>query len=168
MKILSIQRTRFLFRILTRRKLDVLDLLERDHLRVEVLYLRWKLSRDSGQQEKIFSQIKKELLAHSHFEETVFYPACEKINNLRPFIAASYEEHKQFKIDLREMSHLSMIGEKAHFKMNDLMQKVNQHVQEEESDLFPQVRSLMKANDLYKLAREFRNLRRGQVSRVAA
>src|SRR4051794_4128620 len=93
----SIQRVRFFFRTLTSRRLDVLDWLEKDHIRIEMLFLRWRFTKVNGRS-LIFESIKKELQSHSDLEETLFYPACEKILELKDLITESYEEHNQYKV----------------------------------------------------------------------
>src|SRR6476620_7457109 len=99
-----VQRTRFLIRVLTRRKLDVLDMLEADHIRVELLFLQWKLTRDTEGRQKIFETIQKELKFHAQIEENIFYPACEKVRQLKSKIGEANEEHHQFKLLLNELS----------------------------------------------------------------
>src|SRR4051812_20506632 len=96
-----IQRSSFIFRTLTRRKLDALDQLESDHMRVEFLFFQWRLTTNRPRREEIFNAIKKELLAHSQLEESYFYPACEKIPEVKSMISEAKEEHKHIKTLLR-------------------------------------------------------------------
>src|SRR3954468_22215762 len=79
----SLQRAAFLFRVLTRRKLDLLDQLEADHLRIEFLFFQWRFARARMRREEILNTLQRELLLHFQLKESVFYPACEKIPELR-------------------------------------------------------------------------------------
>jgi len=152
----SIQRLGFLFRKLTQRKLDVLDQLEEDHIRVEMLFLQWRIARGEVRKRQVFDQIKRALVAHMHKEQSMFYPACSKIGALKPLIAEGFEEHRAIKLLVKEISDLSMTAERTEYKMRTLLKEVEHHVNDEENDLFPQVRKLMKKGQFNKLSREIR------------
>jgi len=162
----SMQRIGFLIRAFTQRRLDGLDILEMDHMRVELLFLRWRFTTRLSAREELFSMIKKELLNHAQLEETVFYPACEKILELKRLVADSQEEHKIIKALLREISELPQNHERTITKMRVLMEEVEHHVWEEENMIFPRIRFFMKKNQLDKLSRDLRLAKRERPARV--
>jgi len=163
-----IQRTGFFFRTLTRRKLDALDLLEADHIRVEFLFFQWRMTNDRARREELFSMIKKELLAHTSLVETYFYPACEKISETKRLIMDSKEEHKLIKQLLREISSLSQGNERVVAKMRVLTEEVQNHVRIEENVLFPRIRTFMKKNQLDRLSRDLRQAKQVRQQKIAA
>ena len=130
--------------------MDALELLEQDHAKVKKLF---EQAEDAEQKEQraIFTQIKTELEIHTHIEETVFYPAMQRYNELKDMVAESLEEHNKVKMLLKEMDSLSG-GEDFEDKLEELIDNVEHHAEdEEESKMFPKVRELVSAAELDKL-----------------
>jgi hypothetical protein len=95
-------------------------------------------------------QIKTELEIHTQIEETVFYPAMQRYNELKDMVAESLEEHNKVKTLLKEMDSLS--GDDFEDKLEELIDNVEHHAEdEEESKMFPKVRELVSAAELDKL-----------------
>lgn len=163
----SLQRTRFLFRALTRQKLEGMDLLESDHIRVELLFLRWRLS-SAAKRAEIFGEIRRELIEHMRLEETRFYPECENVTELMRMVAEAYQEHRQIKMLLKEISGHSHDSEGVRQKMRVLMEEVENHIYKEENSLFPRVRVFMKRNQLLKLSRDLRSGKVQKNQKIAA
>jgi hemerythrin superfamily protein len=134
--------------------MDALELLKQDHQKVKELFEQAEEAEEDKEKEEIFNQIKKELETHAHIEESVFYPAMEKHEELKDMVLESYEEHRQIKTLLREMDELVSAGEKFEPKLKVLMEKVEHHAEEEEEDMFPQVQELMDEADLEELGQE--------------
>jgi hemerythrin superfamily protein len=130
--------------------MDALELLEQDHAKVKKLF---EQAEDAEQKEQraIFTQIKTELEIHTHIEETVFYPAMQRYNELKDMVAESLEEHNKVKMLLKEMDGMSG-GEDFEDKLEELIDNVEHHAEdEEESKMFPKVRELVSATELDKL-----------------
>src|SRR5438445_12873425 len=92
--------------------MDALELLKQDHQKVKELLEEAEATEGGKEQREIFKQMKKELKTHARIEETVFYPAMEKHEELKDIVLESYEEHKQIKTLLREMEDLATDSEK--------------------------------------------------------
>jgi hemerythrin superfamily protein len=58
--------------------MDALELLKTDHKTVKDLFKKVEASKNDKQQKQLFEEIKMELETHTHIEETVFYPAVAK------------------------------------------------------------------------------------------
>jgi len=120
--------------------MDALELLKQDHQKVKELLEEAEATEGDKEQKEIFKQIKKELETHAQIEETVFYPAMEKHEELKDIVLESYEEHKQIKMLLREMEDLVSDSEKFEPKLQVLMENVEHHAEEEEEGkLFPKI-----------------------------
>jgi hemerythrin superfamily protein len=136
-------------------KMDALELLKTDHKKVKELFKKAEGNENQKQQKQLFEQIKTELETHTHIEETVFYPAVAKHEELKDMVLESLEEHKQVKTLLREMENLSSDSEKFDPKLKVLMENVEHHAEEEEEGkMFPKVRKLMNAKALDQLGQE--------------
>lgn len=135
--------------------MDALQLLKTDHKKVKVLFKKADVSTNGRQRKQLFEQIKTELETHTHIEETVFYPAIAKNEELKDMVLESLEEHKQVKTLLRDMEKLTSDKEMFEPKLKVLMENIEHHaVEEEEGKMFPKVRKLMNAAALEQLGQE--------------
>jgi hemerythrin superfamily protein len=135
--------------------MDALELLKEDHQMVKDLFEQAEGTDDQKEKEKIFDDIKTELETHARIEETVFYPAMEKHEELKKMVTEALEEHKQVKTLLREIDNLKSDSEKFEPKLSVLMENVKHHAEEEEEGkMFPKVREIVRQNDLEQLGQE--------------
>jgi len=135
--------------------MDALQLLKTDHKKVKVLFKKADVSTNGRQRKQLFEQIKTELETHTHIEETVFYPAIAKNEELKDMVLESLGEHKQVKTLLRDMGKLTSDKEMFEPKLKVLMENIEHHaVEEEEGKMFPKVRKLMNAAALEQLGQE--------------
>jgi len=135
--------------------MDALELLKTDHKKVKQLFEKAEGNKNDKLQKQIFEQIKAELETHAHIEETVFYPAIAKNEDLKDMVLESLEKHKQVKTLLREMENLVADSEKFEPKLKVLMENIEHHaVEEEEEKMFPKIRKLMNAAALEQLGQE--------------
>ena len=133
--------------------MDALELLKQDHAKVKELFEEAE-SADQNEQKAIFNRIKTELEVHAQIEESVFYPAMQKFNELKEMVRESLEEHNKVKPLLKELDGLSG-GEDFDDKLEELMENVEHHAEEEEEGkMFPKVRELVSATELEKLGNQ--------------
>ena len=131
--------------------MEALNLLKQDHAKVKELFEDIEDAADIGAQKDVFVQIKNELETHSHIEESVFYPAMEKYQELKGMVREALEEHQEVKALLNEMESLSD-EEEFEAQLEELRDNVEHHAEEEEEGkMFPKVRELVSANELEKL-----------------
>ncbi len=131
--------------------MDAINMLKEDHERVNKLFKQLNASSDDARKRKVFHEIKQELDAHTRLEENIFYPACQKYDELRDMILEAIEEHKQVKTLLRDIGQTEKMNEHIEAKLTVLQENVEHHVEEEEKDLFPMVRKVMKAQELQQI-----------------
>ena len=147
--------------------MDALELLKQDHQTVKELFEQAEGTEDRKEQRQVFTQIKKELETHARIEETVFYPAMQKHEELKDMVLESIEEHKQVETLLREMDDLVNDSEKFEPKLKVLMENVEHHAEEEEEGkMFPKVRKLMDQEALEQLGQELEKAK-GKKSKAA-
>ena len=148
--------------------MDALELLKTDHKTVKELFKKVEASKNDKQQKQLFEEIKTELETHTHIEETVFYPAVAKHDELKDMVLESLEEHKQVKTLLREMDNLTEDSEKFEPKLKVLMENVEHHAEEEEeAKMFPKVRKLMDAGALDQLGQELEAAKNKQLRKAS-
>ena len=135
--------------------MHALELLKEDHEKVKELFEEAEGTEDLKEKRKIFDQILAELDTHARIEETVFYPAMEKHEELKDMVLESIEEHRQIKTLLKEIDNLKSDSEKFEPKLKVLMENVEHHAEEEEEGkMFPQVEELLSEEDLEALGEE--------------
>jgi len=120
---------------------DVIDLLKEDHDRVESLFEKVKANED-GNNKDTFNTIKQELELHTHVEEQIFYPHLLENGDkeLQDMVREGLEEHAQVKTLLPEIAELSGDDDQFKAKLKVLIENVEHHVEEEESEMFPMVK----------------------------
>lgn len=119
---------------------DAIALLKEDHRAVEKLFKSFEEAKGEGRKEKLARQICLELSVHTKIEEEIFYPACDgKIDE--DLLKEAYVEHDAAKLLVAEIEAAD--GKSDDFfeaKVQVLSEEIEHHVQEEEKELFPQVR----------------------------
>lgn len=113
------------------------DLLKHDHREVEQLFARLKEAGDSKTQEELFRRIKHELELHTREEEKYFYPVVERNDATKDLAEHSIAEHGEVKKLLSEMSGRPAGDKKWKELCEQLESGVKDHVEEEETQLFP-------------------------------
>jgi iron-sulfur cluster repair protein YtfE (RIC family) len=158
-------------------KLDAIDILQLDHLRVHGLFRSIWWSRNFDEQKKYYDLLRSELLSHAEIEEDIFYPAARAQGALRDVVDTSYEQHALMKHLITEIdAALKGNGQaRAEFetKLEVLFQNVDRHVVQEERAVLPILRAVMSRRELISLGdklergREHRRGRARPSSRAA-
>ena len=132
--------------------MNAIELLKADHKVVSGLFQQVKAAKDS-EHPAIFAKIKAELDVHAHIEEVVFYPKLKEDGNkeLVDIVLEGIEEHRQVKMFLKELDALAGDSQKFEPKLKVLMEDVEHHVQEEEGEMFPLVKSQFDSDALNEL-----------------
>src|SRR6059058_3375873 len=119
---------------------DAIALLKEDHRTVEKLFSDFEGAKGDGRKQTLARRICLELTVHTKIEEEVFYPACEgKIEE--DLLKEAYVEHDSAKLLMAEIESGS--GQTDEFfdaKVQVLSEQIEHHVEEEEKELFPEVR----------------------------
>ncbi len=147
----NIQRLRLIVKSVANRKLDALDLLQIDHIKLRTLFLQLRTSKSRSRQLRLWKRIEKDFQAHSLVEETVFYPACLEFERLKTLILESEEEHRLAKSLIRSIDALSSDSERWLPKIYLAMENIEHHVLREENSVFPLVRRFMDYMELQNL-----------------
>ena len=126
--------------------MDAITLLKNDHKTVEKLFKKFEKSdaSDTKTRRDLVDQMIEELSVHASIEEQVFYPAVrEDVPDTEDEVLEGLEEHHIVKWTLTELQGMDPSHERFQPKVTVLMESVRHHVQEEESELFPEVRKAL-------------------------
>jgi hemerythrin superfamily protein len=135
---------------------DAITSLREDHRRVEKLFKEFeKLHKNDGtpqQKKRIVDEIVRELSEHAWIEEQVFYPEVRaQVEDAEETVLEGLEEHHIVKWTLSELDGMNGDEERFDAKVTVLIESVRHHVEEEEGEMFPQVREVIKRKALVEL-----------------
>jgi hemerythrin superfamily protein len=145
--------------------MDAITILREDHKRVEKLFKQFeKLDKNGGgtrEKRGVVEQIVRELAQHAAIEEQVFYPSVRKeVAESDDTILEGLEEHHIVKWTLSELDGMTGDEERYDAKVTVLMESVRHHVEEEEGELFPQVREALGRKRLQEMGEALEAARR--------
>jgi hemerythrin-like domain-containing protein len=125
--------------------MDAIALLVADHNRVRGLIARYKDAQEADNQREasaLAAELFTELDIHMAAEEKVFYRAVkERSDEISDDVDEGFEEHHVAKVLIDEIECLDAGSDPWVAKMTVLIENVEHHVDEEEEELFPAVRS---------------------------
>ena len=119
-------------------------MLKDDHATVEKLFKRFEQAGDRAHVEKrrIVDRIIEELSQHAAVDEMLFYPVTRAtVPAVEDVALESLEEHHIVKWVLSELERMDPSDERFDAKVTVLIENVRHHVEEEEGEYFPEVRS---------------------------
>jgi hemerythrin-like domain-containing protein len=132
--------------------MNALTLLKQDHGNVEELFHRFETAGPDDVEElaRVRDLVIEHLSKHAVVEEQVFYPAIRaKLGDENAFtVLEGLEEHHVVKATLSELEKLAPTHERFRAKFTVLIESVRHHVEEEENDMFPQVRDAFTVEEL--------------------
>jgi hemerythrin superfamily protein len=124
---------------------SALKLLEEDHEAVDALFKQYEESKDEAkpsQKQRLAKQICQMLTVHATIEEEIFYPAVRNIESgTRDLVNEAAVEHQSLKDIIGRLDAAPPSDPLYDAGVKVLAEYVKHHVKEEESELFPKVRS---------------------------
>jgi hemerythrin superfamily protein len=134
--------------------MNALEVLKQDHQKVKGLFQEARQGTDRNKRKELFDKIDTQLEIHTHIEETVFYPAIEEHEEFKDMVAEALEEHQEAKMLLDELAELGADNHDFSSKLQQLMEAVEHHVEEEEGEMFPKIREVFDEDELEQLGQE--------------
>jgi hemerythrin superfamily protein len=132
---------------------DILELLEQQHKEVDELFARLESSK--GDRQALFLELADKLAAHAAAEEKVFYPSV-MTTETSDLLHESVEEHVSIKRVLTDLLALGTDDPAFMARLSVLKEQVTHHAhKEEESKLFPKLRSALTRDERAALGNEF-------------
>ena len=130
-------------------------MLKTDHATVKKMFEKegTLTNKDSEKKASLFNQIAAALEVHAAIEEEIFYPAVKKARSehVKDEVREAYEEHKQIKGLLAQVSSITPADETYDMKIKVLKEDVEHHVKEEEGEMFPDAKRFLGESRLVEL-----------------
>lgn len=124
-------------------------LLMQDHAEVKAMFLQYDLESDEEVKATLANKICLALTVHAQVEEEMFYPEAGKALEDDELITEAVEEHGEMKEQIAKIVEGIAAGKSVTRPLKKLMQLVEHHVKEEETEMFPDMRQT--EVDLYEL-----------------
>jgi len=122
-----------------------LELLESDHRKVEMLFDQYEENKEGEEEMKrqLAERICGELTVHAQVEEELFYPWCrENIeDDEMDMLEEAYVEHASAKDLIAQIQGAASVDATYDAKVKVLSEYIKHHVQEEENELFEEVKA---------------------------
>ncbi len=139
--------------------MDIFELIKADHRKVEEIFSQMENTKSSKTLDQCFNQLYKELNVHAQAEELTFYPTIRNHEGTEKLLEEAEEEHTEVKVMLEQMKSMDSSSAEFKEKLSQLKDAVEHHVQEEENDVFSQVRRFMNEEELKQLVKEFQEVK---------
>ena len=126
--------------------MDAIELLKNQHEEVRGMFRKIEKAEGDEKQE-LFEQIADALAVHATIEEKHFYPATKNART-EELLQEAVEEHLAAKRIIADLMEMSPEDPQFEAKVTVLKEQIEHHVEEEENDLFPKVRKMLKKDEL--------------------
>jgi len=133
--------------------MDAVDLLVRQHRKMEKAMAAVLDSSDDAAKKSLFADVADDLTTHIESEEQVFYPAV-RAKRTEDILLESLEEHLSLKRLLADLLTLDPAAQNWEAKFKVLKEQTEHHHKEEEEHLFPKVRKGWEASELEALGQQ--------------
>jgi iron-sulfur cluster repair protein YtfE (RIC family) len=127
--------------------MDAFDFIKQDHEKFRKMFKEFEEAGDRAYKTKqdIATRLFDELAAHETMEEEIFYPAIKESASSqgKELVLEGFEEHHVADEIIAELKELDPEAENYDAKFKVLQENVEHHLDEEESDLFPEAREAL-------------------------
>jgi hemerythrin superfamily protein len=128
---------------------EATTLLMQDHAEVKGMFLQHQAERDNEIKSFLARKICTALTVHAMVEEEVFYPEAGRSLEDDEMVTEAIEEHGEMKVEIAKILDGIAAGKSPGRHVKKLMRIVEHHVEEEETEMFPDMRQT--GMDLYEL-----------------
>ena len=142
--------------------MNAFEVLKQDHERVADIMEKIDNTTERGvkTREELFTQLKSGLDLHAQIEEQFFYPALEDADETREITLEAYEDHNLVKQLLKELDSDPKDEEQWTAKFTLLKENVEQHVEEEEGELFKKAKNVLSKEQIEELGNDLHEAKR--------
>ena len=123
-----------------RQDVDAIALLEADHREVDDLFDQFETAESHADKAAIAAQICLALKVHAQIEEELFYPPAREKTGDADLVDEAIVEHMGAKTLIAQIEAMAPGQPLYDAKVKVLGEQVRHHVEEEETELFPEVR----------------------------
>jgi hemerythrin superfamily protein len=143
---------------------DIYSLIKKDHQEVASLFRRLKASEGFSETfEQLFAQLREDLELHAHAEERVLYSALKEAEGAQELVEEALDDHELVQNLLDELAAMRIDDEAWNEKLKVLEEHVEDHIEEEESDIFNVARQLFSVEQAAELAQRWQTAKQEHI-----
>lgn len=120
--------------------MSAIELLENDHREVEAYFQEFEDLEDEAAKSELAQKICMALTVHMQIEEEIFYPEARKATKDDDLLDEAVVEHAGAKKLIAEIEEMEPGDDLFDAKVKVLGEMIQHHVEEEEQELFPEVK----------------------------
>ncbi len=131
--------------------MNALEFLKRDHDEIRSLFKKLASMKNGG--DSLAEAVAVALAAHSHIEESLFYPILEeqKDQQLIAIVDKSLKEHQEMKSLIKDVIGFHDNWSQLILRVMELERHVETHFSEEETELFSRARQAIGDSELERI-----------------
>lgn len=134
--------------------MDAVTLILNDHRLVDALFAEFEQTTDRQRKGELVQQMITLLAVHAHIEERELYPVMEEVlPDGKELVEHAEEEHMEAELMLARLQRLSPQAEEFDQVVQQLIDDVRHHIEEEESEHLPKLRDALDPKRSAELAR---------------
>ncbi len=142
--------------------MDMFTLLKQDHEEAKTL-LEEILEKEEIDK-TLVNQVCEALLLHMDIEEKYLYPVMKKQEGAEEITAEAQEEHKEARKVIEELMSGKLRSEtKLKVKLEILQLEIEHHVEEEETELFPQIEKSLSQEEIDSIGQKMLKLKESRL-----
>ena len=119
---------------------DAIKLLKTDHKEVDTYFKQYETLEDESEKQALALKICIALIVHAQIEEEIFYPAAREALNDDDLLDEAEVEHASAKQLIAEIQAMQVGDRLFDAKVTVLGEYIKHHVEEEETEMFPEAR----------------------------
>jgi hemerythrin-like domain-containing protein len=140
--------------------MDALELMKDDHDKIQQLFDQALANTDPGARARLLHNIRAELMAHEKMEEEIFLPALRAGGDKdKEIVLEGYVEHHVIDVILAELLEVPEEDEVWQAKLKVLKENLNQHIEEEEGEIFTRARQALGKQTLDDLGKKMAEMK---------
>ena len=147
--------------------MSLIEMLEKDHVRIRSLFCDLEGANDPQELEDYFNKLSNILTIHAEAEEQVLYPESGNFEDTAQLTDKGQQEHDKGDQMVVEIKSISPNEPEFKEKVRELQEFMLNHLDEEENELFPRVRQCMNDEKLEQLATELQKTKASLTDKVA-
>lgn len=120
--------------------LDAIKLLKDDHKEVKTFFKQYEELEDEADKQALADKICMALTVHAQVEEEIYYPATREAIDDDDLLDEAEVEHASAKQLIAEIQAMKAGDRLFDAKVTVLGEYINHHVEEEETEMFPESR----------------------------
>jgi hemerythrin superfamily protein len=141
--------------------MNIYDALSKDHRAFEALLDRLvgASEADNDAWKGMLDQLRREVIAHAHAEEAVFYNALRDAGQGKGIVLHSFREHAMAEAELRTLTAAKALDANWTSLMSKFSTDLRHHIKEEETHIFAQARAVFSEEEARQIGAAFERLK---------